>query len=72
MNLSAFILKVMAEERPSVISPTLSTASHSSGGGKLAENEFTLDKQQDFHKLLEGSKFLQTGYQNYGDSWKDR
>ena len=39
--------------------------------GKTNENEFTLDKQQDFQKLLEGSTYL-SGYKSIHENWKDR
>lgn len=38
---------------------------------KQNETQFTLDKQQDFQKLLEGSKFF-TAYRNGNENWKDR
>ena len=41
------------------------------GGG---ESDFTLDKQLDFNKLLEGSRFFGSGSQRtpIGESWRDR
>ncbi|XP_066933893.1 uncharacterized protein [Clytia hemisphaerica] len=59
------------DERPSLVN-TLPPSSTS--GIRSSETEFTFDKQQDLHKLLEGSSFMKGGYQqnNFQDSWKDR
>ena len=42
------------------------------GNVKPGESEFTLDKQLDFNKLLEGSKFFQGQRTSAADSWRDR
>lgn len=56
------------DEQNKAISSTSSSIS-----GRSSESEFTLDKQQDFHKLLEGSKFFGGFHQQqYQDNWKDR
>lgn len=38
---------------------------------KPGESEFTLDKQMDFNKLLEGSKFF-AGHTTKNENWRDR